>query len=556
MIARIFLLGFLLVTWCPVRADSKELQSPGDCQDDSKSIPMLVWPSASDGRAYFYERNGKEFEKGQAFTIRGDVVLALHPIKRRKSIPPRTEPQICAWYSGAAGKKISGWMRMKDLRHFPEMDGSITVDALKDSIESLKRLVPQIPGKPEWPYQAGSSSGEVMITNANPQKNQVICYRTQAGDDCSTLDPGGRFATGSFNDCNYTIFLLNNGIFIQSDNWGCYGNHGQSEPDGFYPTESVPRPKPSFDCQKARTPEEKLICDDAPLATADANIATIYRRLESLKVPALQDLRASQMAWLKRRFDCPKPTNTTPSRPDALQSHLRCLRQSLVGRESLLYEVEHTLKTLPQNGRRTWKKGELFDFEELKKVSFVATKDQESRNETDGGDRPLFVDNPKFSQTLRRYIVPWVDTQFATQEMKKNSLVYRSDPNNHHPNVIVITSSGAIWVGDHLSEQEEKNPAKRPIIVMRPQGVPVKDAPAAIQEWLAEVKSAPGSEKQSPTVVELRLEDTFPRPEGDHWIADECLEGERAHLEEVKIRFEKAGLDSMAALIKKACTLK
>lgn len=55
---------------------------------------------------------------------------------------------------------------------------------------------------------------------------------------CSALELSGRF-TGYRDpiseDCgSYSLFLFNNGILIVSKGGGCFGNHGQSDPAGFY----------------------------------------------------------------------------------------------------------------------------------------------------------------------------------------------------------------------------------------------------------------------------------------------------------------------------------
>jgi len=60
-------------------------------------------------------------------------------------------------------------------------------------------------------------------------------------------------------------------------------------------------PRPSFDCAKASTPTEKLICNDADLAAMDSAMAAVYQ--EALqKSPADEKARIlhEQSKWFKQ----------------------------------------------------------------------------------------------------------------------------------------------------------------------------------------------------------------------------------------------------------------
>ncbi len=58
----------------------------------------------------------------------------------------------------------------------------------------------------------------------------------------------------------------------------------------------------SFDCKKAGTAVEKLICSDAHLSSADEDIAALYKELRGkLSTSAKDALKAEQRAWLKTR---------------------------------------------------------------------------------------------------------------------------------------------------------------------------------------------------------------------------------------------------------------
>jgi uncharacterized protein len=59
----------------------------------------------------------------------------------------------------------------------------------------------------------------------------------------------------------------------------------------------------SFDCGKARTPTEKLICSDARLSQSDERMAAAYatalRLAPRISPEEAQDLRRDQRAWLR-----------------------------------------------------------------------------------------------------------------------------------------------------------------------------------------------------------------------------------------------------------------
>jgi len=68
---------------------------------------------------------------------------------------------------------------------------------------------------------------------------------------------------------------------------------------------------PSFDCTKAESSAEKLVCSDAALATLDRRVNA--RFLEAIELAkkenngqgtAEQDLRAEQRGWIKGRDEC------------------------------------------------------------------------------------------------------------------------------------------------------------------------------------------------------------------------------------------------------------
>ena len=60
---------------------------------------------------------------------------------------------------------------------------------------------------------------------------------------------------------------------------------------------------PSFDCAKAGSEAEKLVCADNGLATLDKRLAYLYAA-ELAKPDASKDLEAMQRGWVKGRDDC------------------------------------------------------------------------------------------------------------------------------------------------------------------------------------------------------------------------------------------------------------
>lgn len=76
------------------------------------------------------------------------------------------------------------------------------------------------------------------------------------------------------------------------------------------PAASVPAPSsvdpalqaPSFDCAKAQSESEKLVCGDARLAALDRQLAEVYKRSQSS--PDEVDIAAEQRGWVKGRDAC------------------------------------------------------------------------------------------------------------------------------------------------------------------------------------------------------------------------------------------------------------
>ena len=61
----------------------------------------------------------------------------------------------------------------------------------------------------------------------------------------------------------------------------------------------------SFDCAKAKSADEKVICTDQEMNDQDIEMSVTYNLLKRLVAMGARDeLEASQVAWLKRRENC------------------------------------------------------------------------------------------------------------------------------------------------------------------------------------------------------------------------------------------------------------
>ena len=61
----------------------------------------------------------------------------------------------------------------------------------------------------------------------------------------------------------------------------------------------------SFDCGKARTPDEKTICRNQSLSDADVKMATLYEANTRLVMMGTRgEMQDRQKAWLKDRAQC------------------------------------------------------------------------------------------------------------------------------------------------------------------------------------------------------------------------------------------------------------
>lgn len=133
---------------------------------------------------------------------------------------------------------------------------------------------------------------------------------------------------------------------------------------------------PSFDCAKARTPDEKLICASPELARADVTLAEGFRALLDAADPADRDtVKTEQRQWIaarNRRCGLAASTRVTgQNRPEFVS----CLEREYSGRTSQLegiragLPISAKLVTVRQDERNARKKYEI-------EASFPAFQDR------------------------------------------------------------------------------------------------------------------------------------------------------------------------------------
>jgi hypothetical protein len=73
------------------------------------------------------------------------------------------------------------------------------------------------------------------------------------------------------------------------------------------PTVPAPSPRhvsPSFDCTKARSRSERLICADPELSALDADFAVLYKKAKSVASDKAAFIRANRSEWQRRENTC------------------------------------------------------------------------------------------------------------------------------------------------------------------------------------------------------------------------------------------------------------
>jgi hypothetical protein len=216
---------------------------------------FVDWMVARAPRAYFYSAPGVDDSapaKLGRYVITGDFVFMRRPDLLQGPPTGMEADFACVKYIRAGRAASYGWLRKSDL---------MTLNVMND-VEgpeppaALKSLLAAMPPAGPWP-RAGKTPDPVYwehdfigdflcIPRFEPEKKQmcvVTSARSLDGPECGTLGSGNRYAT--FDEEGwYIAYLFNNGIAVVSQT-GQWGNHGQSDPSGFYvPEEAATRACP------------------------------------------------------------------------------------------------------------------------------------------------------------------------------------------------------------------------------------------------------------------------------------------------------------------------
>lgn len=98
---------------------------------------------------------------------------------------------------------------------------------------------------------------------------------------------------------------------------------------------SGPQAQPSFDCSKARSTTEQLLCERAPLAALDVELSGLYRQALE-RGPNASALKKQQIDWMRERdARCTAGKTLAQARADLLVD--ACLRESYHQRIRLLW---------------------------------------------------------------------------------------------------------------------------------------------------------------------------------------------------------------------------
>lgn len=112
---------------------------------------------------------------------------------------------------------------------------------------------------------------------------------------------------------------------------GQQASETDGQADATAAAETVPAATtPSFDCAKAESEAEKLVCQDENLAGMDRELARLYKLADTgpYATPARKkELEAMQRGWVKGRDDCWKAENKNQCVMTAYAQRIHELRQ-------------------------------------------------------------------------------------------------------------------------------------------------------------------------------------------------------------------------------------
>lgn len=105
------------------------------------------------------------------------------------------------------------------------------------------------------------------------------------------------------------LLIENNKVISQTNNKTDYGCKGEEEKPceaDLYAEETSADLKPSFDCVKAGTSVEKMICSDGLLGKLDGALARNYKVMIAADIGdgAIAELKSTQQQWLTNRNNC------------------------------------------------------------------------------------------------------------------------------------------------------------------------------------------------------------------------------------------------------------
>lgn len=214
------------------------------------------WMVVRAPRAYFYSaptETTSASAKLSSFLITGDFVFMrdVGPFTSRET--PMDADYACVRYNRSGRPAYYGWIRKSDLIALDvanEVEGPEPPAALKSLLAAMPPAAAWFrAGKTPLPayWEHGFIGNFLCIPRFEPERKRMCVLtttRSGAGPECGTLGAGNRYATFDAEGW-YIAYLFNNGIAVVSQT-GEWGNHGQSDPSGFYvPSEAATRACPN-----------------------------------------------------------------------------------------------------------------------------------------------------------------------------------------------------------------------------------------------------------------------------------------------------------------------
>jgi hypothetical protein len=226
------LAAFAVAAAGPARA------APAPCAR-AKDSYFVDWMVVRADRAYFYSEaadRGSAPSKLGRYVVRGDFLLVRLPDPRQNPPTGMDVDFQCVDFVRPNGSGSYGWLPKSDLlslESFSKGEGP-------EPPAELKSLFERMPAVTSWP-ETGQTNEPVERANflcvrRFDAEKKRLCLDTSTRNpgepECGSLGPGNRYATFDAEGW-YVAYLFNNGVLIVSET-GMWGNHGQSDPTGFY----------------------------------------------------------------------------------------------------------------------------------------------------------------------------------------------------------------------------------------------------------------------------------------------------------------------------------